>query len=116
MGNRPANRDRPASWSIDDQLVPRGVGGIVLPIFAPGADADDRNLALWDWGPALPRKVEFFDPSCRLPRDQLYLVPRKPMSSGCAITPTNGRVAIAPSSNIVPLLPCPFKTAVLCPD
>jgi RES domain-containing protein len=66
-----ASSARPASWSIYDQLVARGVAGILLPSFAPGADADDRNLVLWDWGPNLPHKVEVFDPSGRLPLDQL---------------------------------------------
>jgi RES domain-containing protein len=66
-----ANGDRPASWSIHDYLIPRGVAGIVVPSYAPGTDADDRNLVLWDWGPALPHMVEVFDPSGRLPRDQL---------------------------------------------
>lgn len=66
-----ANGDRPASWAIYDQLVGRGVAGVIVPSYAPGADPDDRNLVLWDWGPALPHKVEVFDPSGRLPRDQL---------------------------------------------
>jgi RES domain-containing protein len=26
---------------------------------------------LWDWGPDLPHKVTVFDPSGRLPKDQL---------------------------------------------
>ena len=66
-----ADGDRPASWSIYDQLVSRGVAGILVPSFAPGADAGDRNLVLWDWGPDLPHRVEVYDPSGRLPRDQL---------------------------------------------
>ena len=66
-----ANYDRPASWAVYDQLVGRGVAGVIVPSYAPGADPDDRNLVLWDWGPALPHKVEVFDPSGRLPRDQL---------------------------------------------
>lgn len=63
--------DRPVSWSIYDRLVSQGAAGIVVPSYAPGADAEDRNLVLWDWGPALPHQVEVFDPSGRLPRDQL---------------------------------------------
>lgn len=66
-----ANGDRPASWAVYDQLFARGVAGVIVPSYAPGADLDDRNLVLWDWGPALPHKVEVFDPSGRLPRDQL---------------------------------------------
>lgn len=66
-----ANGDRPASWAVYDQLVLRGAAGIIVPSYAPGAGLNDRNLVLWDWGPALPHKVEVFDPSGRLPRDQL---------------------------------------------
>ena len=63
--------ERPDSWSIYDQLIVRGAAGIIVPSYAPGADANDRSLVLWDWGPELPHKVEVFDPSGRLPRDQL---------------------------------------------
>ncbi|WP_035098199.1 RES family NAD+ phosphorylase [Devosia sp. LC5] len=66
-----ANSTRPASWAVYDQLVARGVAGIIVPSYAPGADPEDRNLVLWDWGPGLPHKVEVFDPSGRMPRDQL---------------------------------------------
>lgn len=61
---------RPASWSVYDHLAP-GAAGIVVPSYAIGADSGDRNLVLWDWGPDLPRKVDVYDPSGRLPRDQL---------------------------------------------
>ncbi len=62
---------RPASWDIHDRLAARGIAGIVVPSFAPGADESDRNLVLWDWGPELPHRVTVFDPSGRLPKDQL---------------------------------------------
>ncbi len=62
---------RPASWDIHDRLAARGIAGIVVPSFAPGADDSDRNLVLWDWGPELPHRVTVFDPSGRLPKDQL---------------------------------------------
>ncbi len=62
---------RPASWDIHDRLAARGTAGIVVPSFAPGADESDRNLVLWDWGPELPHRVTVFDPSGRLPKDQL---------------------------------------------
>lgn len=62
---------RPLSWSIHDRLRARGVAGILVPSFAPGAEADDINLVLWQWGPDLPHKVTVFDPSGRLPKDQL---------------------------------------------
>ena len=62
---------RPASWDIHDRLAARGIAGIVVPSFAPGADESDRNLVLWDWGPEPPHRVTVFDPSGRLPKDQL---------------------------------------------
>lgn len=66
-----AKGDRPASWSIYDRLKARNIAGILVPSFAPGAEAADLNLVLWEWGPDLPRKVAVFDPSGRLPKDQL---------------------------------------------
>lgn len=66
-----AQGERSASWSIYDRLVADGTAGILVPSFAPGAEARDCNLVLWKWGPKLPHKVEVFDPSNRLPRDQL---------------------------------------------
>jgi RES domain-containing protein len=62
---------KPASWEIYDRLRARGLAGILVPSFAPGARADDSNLVLWDWGPDEPHKVEVYDPSGRLPKDQL---------------------------------------------
>lgn len=62
---------RPPSWSIHDRLVGVGAAGILVPSFAPGADADDINLVLWKWGSDLPHKVTAIDPSGRLPKDQL---------------------------------------------
>ena len=66
-----ANGDRPASWSVYDRLYAQGAAGILVPSFAPGAETADVNLVLWDWGPDLPHKVGVFDPSGRLPKDQL---------------------------------------------
>lgn len=66
-----ANGNRPASWSIYGRLVTHGAAGILVPSFAPGAETQDLNLVLWNWGPDLPHKVEVLDPSGRLPRDQL---------------------------------------------
>jgi len=62
---------RPASWSVYDRLKARGAAGIRVPSFAPGAEATDLNLVLWNWGSDLPHKVTVFDPSGRLPKDQL---------------------------------------------
>lgn len=66
-----ANGRRPPSWSVYDRLRAQKIAGILVPSFAPGAEADDLNLVLWDWGPDLPHKVTVFDPSGRLPKDQL---------------------------------------------
>lgn len=62
---------RPASWSIHERLRSRGIAGILVPSFAPGAESEDANLVLWDWGPDLPHKIAVLDPSGRLPKDQL---------------------------------------------
>lgn len=66
-----ADGERPSSWSIYDRLRPMGVVGILVPSFAPGAELNDSNLVLWEWGPELPHKVVVHDPSGRLPKDQL---------------------------------------------
>ncbi len=66
-----ANGRRPASWAVHDRLRARDLAGILVPSFAPGANAEDRNLVLWEWGPDLPHKISVFDPSGRLPKDQL---------------------------------------------
>ncbi|MGV1832880.1 RES family NAD+ phosphorylase [Agrobacterium vitis] len=66
-----SNGDRPASWSVYDRLSPHGIAGILVPSFAPGAERSDMNLVLWQWGPDLPHRVVVFDPSGRLPKDQL---------------------------------------------
>jgi RES domain-containing protein len=62
---------RPISWSIHDRLVAQRKAGILTPSFARGAVASDINLVLWRWGPKSPHRVEVFDPSGRLPKNQL---------------------------------------------
>lgn len=62
---------RPLSWSIHDRLVAQRKAGILTPSFARGAVASDTNLVLWRWGPKPPHRVEVFDPSGRLPKNQL---------------------------------------------
>ncbi|MCZ8548465.1 RES family NAD+ phosphorylase [Mesorhizobium qingshengii] len=66
-----AKGERPASWTIHDRLAGQGMAAILVPSFAPGAEPEDRNLVLWKWGPDLPHQVVVFDPSGRLPKDQL---------------------------------------------
>jgi len=62
---------RPPSWAIHDRLKGQGAAGIIVPSFAPGADDVDQNLVLWRWGENLPHRVKVYDPSGRLPRNQL---------------------------------------------
>jgi RES domain-containing protein len=61
----------PASWGIARRLVTDGYAGILTPSFANGATANDHNLVLWRWGPDLPHKVMVYDPTGKLPRNQL---------------------------------------------
>ena len=61
----------PPQWRLVETLVAKGAAGALVPSYAPGATAGDRNLVLWRWGPNLPHKVEAFDPSGRLPKNQL---------------------------------------------
>ena len=61
----------PRSWRISRGLIAEGHAGILVPSFAPGAIDEDHNLVLWRWGPRRPHKVSAFDPSGRLPKNQL---------------------------------------------
>lgn len=64
-------RREPASWQLARRLIARGIAGILVPSFAPGASGSDENLVLWDWSERPPHQVRVFDPSGRLPRNQL---------------------------------------------
>jgi RES domain-containing protein len=61
----------PTSWRMARRLVSGGYAGILVPSFAPGATAVDQNLVLWDWASGRLHQVTVFDPSGRLPRNQL---------------------------------------------
>lgn len=61
----------PASWAMSRRLIAEGAAGILVPSFAVGARPDMANLVLWRWGADLPHRVMVYDPSGRLPRDQL---------------------------------------------
>lgn len=61
----------PPTWAMARRLIKEGVAGVVVPSFAPGAMADDRNLVLWNWGPDRPHRIKVHDPSGRLPKNQL---------------------------------------------
>jgi RES domain-containing protein len=66
-----AERKEPPQWDLVRQLRGAGAAGVLVPSFVVGAQATDHNLVLWDWGPALPHKVLVFDPSVKLPKNQL---------------------------------------------
>lgn len=59
------------SWLIVDGLKAAGFNGMLVPSFVPGATDANVNLVLWRWGRDPPLKVDVYDPSGRLPRDQL---------------------------------------------
>jgi RES domain-containing protein len=61
----------PPSWRVAARLIGEGAAGILAPSYAPGATRADRNLVLWRWSAEPPHKVAVFDPSGRLPKDQL---------------------------------------------
>ena len=60
----------PESWAVARRLLAEGHAGILVPSFANGATVDDRNLVLWRWGD-LPHKVTAYDPTGKLPKNQL---------------------------------------------
>jgi RES domain-containing protein len=66
-----AARKEPASWAVARRLLASGWAGILTPSFANGATAGDQNLVLWRWGRDLPHRVAVYDPSGRLPKNQL---------------------------------------------
>ena len=59
------------SWLAAGRMKAAGHSGMVVPSFVPGASEANLNLVLWKWGPDLPHKVEVYDPSGRLPTNQL---------------------------------------------
>jgi RES domain-containing protein len=66
-----ADRKEPPQWGLVRRLRGAGAAGALVPSFVVGARASDRNLVLWDWGPSSPHKVLVFDPSGKLPKNQL---------------------------------------------
>ncbi len=60
----------PPSWRLARNII-AGKAGLLVPSFAPSATAADQNLVLWKWDEGLPHKVSVYDPSGRLPKDQL---------------------------------------------
>jgi RES domain-containing protein len=66
-----ANGQTPPSWRMAELLIANGVAGILVPSFASQSTPLDQNLVLWTWGEHLPHQVRVFDPSGRLPKNQL---------------------------------------------
>lgn len=61
----------PPSWRAAKKFIEAGSAGVLVPSFAPGATQADQNLVLWKWSKSRPHKVSVYDPSGRLPKDQL---------------------------------------------
>jgi RES domain-containing protein len=66
-----AAREEPPQWDLVRRLTREGVAGVLVASFVREARPTDQNLVLWDWGAALPHKVTVFDPTGRLPKNQL---------------------------------------------
>ena len=61
----------PPSWDVARRLIAKGRAGILVPSFALTASPEDQVLVLWHCSAARPRQVRVFDPSGRLPKNQL---------------------------------------------
>ncbi len=61
--------ETPPSWRMAQRLSSSGVAGVMVPSFAAGATAEDRNLVLWNWSGDLPHRLIVIDDEHRLPRD-----------------------------------------------
>ena len=66
-----AQGGEPPSWRIARRLMAEQAAGILVPSYAPRATFADQNLVLWRWGEDPPHRVAVFDPSGKLPKDQL---------------------------------------------
>jgi RES domain-containing protein len=66
-----ANGNEPSSWAVAKRLIAGGATGILVPSFAIGARRGMANLVLWKWGADIPNKVDVYDPSGRLPKNQV---------------------------------------------
>ncbi len=66
-----AARRQPASQRLAKRLMAGGAAGLLAPSYARSAARDDANLVLWSWSDRPPHRVGVFDPSGRLPKNQL---------------------------------------------
>ena len=56
------------SWLLARRLIARGVAGVIVPSFAPGAAVGERNAVFWRWSRVPPHRVTVIDDHGRLPR------------------------------------------------
>lgn len=61
----------PASWVIATRLIAGGSAGIIVPSYATAAAPEHCNLVLWKWTQRRPHRVRAYDPTGRLPANQL---------------------------------------------
>jgi RES domain-containing protein len=66
-----AERREPPSWRIARRLIAERAAGILAPSYAPRAASADHNLVLWNWSDRPLHRIAVFDPSGKLPKDQL---------------------------------------------
>ena len=59
----------PPTWDLARRLSAGGVAAVIVPSFAPGAIAADRNVVFWRWSDAPPCRVVVIDDEARLPHD-----------------------------------------------
>jgi RES domain-containing protein len=59
----------PPTWTLAKELIQAGHQGILVPSFAPGTEAAERNLVLWRWSDRPPCRVQVIDDFGRLPKD-----------------------------------------------
>jgi RES domain-containing protein len=57
---------KPATQQLAMDLKAQGYAGILVPSFAPHAQADDRNLVLWVWSQQPPSRLQMIDDQGRL--------------------------------------------------
>lgn len=61
----------PPSWRLADRLIAEKVAGIVVPSYAAGSGAIDRNVVFWLWTDDLPHRVRVIDDHQHLPLNDL---------------------------------------------
>ena len=62
----------PASQVLAERLVSAGYVGMLVRSFVLGADDDDHNLVMWQWGSNRPTRVALIDDENRLPGGRIH--------------------------------------------